>query len=168
MTQATQIFSFLLKNPLTRPKEIAKKLKIPSASVRRALFNLREKNIVSKPRKDGDASIKLHTKETNEFQDEHNLRSIKDSTPKKASKLFWVKILKTGKSEKWETNLVASTWEHFEGGEESRFSELKKAMKDWAELEKNIDNIDVGYSKTSRKTEPKNIPEFPKIEVHNE
>ncbi len=168
MTQATKIFSFLLKNPLTRPIEISRKLKIPSASVRRALFNLRVKNIVSKPRKDFTASIKLHTLETEEFKETHDLEKEEKAKPKQASKLFWRKIVKSGKSGKnHPTDLVASTWEHFEGGFESRFTELKEKMRKWAELEK-LQIGDLGYSKTGLKKEPTDIPEFPKIEVHTE
>ena len=169
MTQATKIFSFLLKNPLTRPFEIAKKLNFPQASVRRALFNLRQKNIVSKPRKDFTASIKLHTIETIKFKKEHELKisDLPEQPPKQASKLFWRKLIKTGKSEKWEEDLVASTWEHFEGGKESRFFELKRDMMEWARTKK-IKVGDLGYSKVGLKREPQSIPEFPEIEVHTE
>ena len=52
MTQLNTIFSFLLKNPNLRPKEIAEKLGIPAPSVRRVLHTLRVKNAVSKPKKD--------------------------------------------------------------------------------------------------------------------
>jgi Mn-dependent DtxR family transcriptional regulator len=49
LTQQTDIFSFLLKNPNARPIEISKKLKIPAPSVRRAIFTLRKEKILSKP-----------------------------------------------------------------------------------------------------------------------
>ena len=49
MTQKDLIFTFLLKNPNARPVEIAKALKIPAPSVRRAIFNLRKAKVLSKP-----------------------------------------------------------------------------------------------------------------------
>ena len=80
MTQETDIFSFLLKNPNARPSEISKKLKIPSASVRRAIFTLRQKKILSKPiitgKKKGTVKIR-QTKKAKSF-----LQLIKKVKPK--------------------------------------------------------------------------------------
>ncbi len=165
MTQATRIFSFLVNNPLTRPKDIANRLKIPQASVRRALFNLRQKNIVSRPRKDFTASIKLFSIESIRFRQEHDLETKEKPIAKQISELFWTKILKTGNSEIWDKDIVASTWEH--GESPKRFDELKKAILEFGDLER-IRIGDLGYSRISRKTEPDFIPEFPEIEVHTE
>ena len=52
-TQEDLIFSFLLKNPNAKPIEISKALKILNPSVRRTIFKLREKNILSKPVRTG-------------------------------------------------------------------------------------------------------------------
>ena len=53
MTQKDLIFSFLLKNPNARPKDISKSLNILSPSVRRAIFQLRKEKILSNPVKTG-------------------------------------------------------------------------------------------------------------------
>ena len=80
MTQKTDIFSFLLKNPNARPSEISKKLKIKPESVRARLFELRAEKIVSKPikkgKKQGTSKIR-QTKQAKSF-----LELIKKIKPK--------------------------------------------------------------------------------------
>ena len=78
---------------------------------------------------------------------------------------FWIKILKTGGSEKHDTDIVASTWEKKE--RPKRFEELKKAILDFGNLF-SLKVGDLGYSRTEEKSEPVEIPEFPEIEVHTE
>jgi hypothetical protein len=168
LTQKTDIFSFLLKNPNARPIEISKKLKIPAPSVRRAIFTLRQEKILSKPIMTGKnkGTVKIRqTKKAKSF-----LELIKKVKPKpkeieEEEEEFYTKILKTGASGKHEKNLVASTWENKKNP--LRFKELKKALLDFADLNK-IRTKDLGYENNKKLNEPLDIPQFPEIEVTTE
>jgi hypothetical protein len=168
LTQKTDIFSFLLKNPNARPIEISKKLKIPAPSVRRAIFTLRQEKILSKPVITGKnkGTVKIRqTKKAKSF-----LELIKKVKPKpkeieEEEEEFYTKILKTGASGKHEKNLVASTWENKKNP--LRFKELKKALLDFADLNK-IRTKDLGYENNKKLNEPSMIPKFPEIEVTTE
>ncbi len=153
MTQKTSILSFLLKNPNSRPFQIAKALGFPAPSVRRELFELRQDNRVSKPRKNFTVSILRKTIDEIKFQKPEEIE------------VFYVKVLKTGNSGLWSRNLVASTYEDKENPD--RFKELKKAMEEYAQLDQ-IPIGDLGYSNNFQDTEPIDTPEFPEIEVHTE
>tara|TARA_R110002051_G_C8740147_1_gene498954 strand:- start:1667 stop:2116 length:450 start_codon:yes stop_codon:yes gene_type:complete len=78
---------------------------------------------------------------------------------------YYTKILKTGASGKHEKNLVASTWENKKNP--LRFKELKKALLDFADLNK-IRTKDLGYENNKKLNEPLDIPQFPEIEVTTE
>jgi DNA-binding Lrp family transcriptional regulator len=174
LTQQTEIFSFLLKNPNARPIEISKKLKIPAPSVRRAIFTLRKEKILSKPVITGKnkGTVKIRqTKKAKSF-----LELIKKVKPKpkeieieieeeEEEEEFYTKILKTGASGKHDRNLVASTWENKKNP--LRFKELKKALLDFADLNK-IRTKDLGYENNKKLNEPSMIPKFPEIEVTTE
>ena len=58
MTQKTQIFSYLVKNPNSKPAKVAKALGFPQPSVRRIFHTLRQENILTKPIKEKTAKIK--------------------------------------------------------------------------------------------------------------
>jgi hypothetical protein len=86
-TQEDLIFSFLLKNPNARPIEISKTLNILGPSVRRAIFNLREEKILSRPvisgKKRGTVKIRK-TKEARRFKE--LLKKIKPKRKPKEEK----------------------------------------------------------------------------------
>ena len=85
MTQESRIFSYLINNPNKKPSQIAEVLGIPNPSVRRALFGLRKKGLITKPikkdfKKDdkttkqgyrtikkGSTSVKTTTQKVKEF-----------------------------------------------------------------------------------------------------
>ena len=90
-TQEDLIFSFLLKNPNAKPIEISKALKILNPSVRRTIFKLREKSILSKPVRTGKkrGTVKIRkTKEARVFQ-----KLLKKIKPKPKIEIFWKKTL---------------------------------------------------------------------------
>ena len=135
MTQKTDIFSFLLKNPNARPAEISKKLKIKPESVRARLFELRAEKIVSKPikkgKKQGTSKIR-QTKQAKSF-----LELIKKVKPKPKEveieeedipftggikPIIYRKILKIGASCGGKFKLIFAIT--FEDNEENRESEL--------------------------------------------
>jgi predicted transport protein len=136
LTQQTDIFSFLLKNPNARPIEISKKLKIPAPSVRRAIFTLRKEKILSKPVITGKnkGTVKIRqTKKAKSF-----LELIKKVKPKpkeieieieieeeeeeEEPPTIYRKILKIGASCAGKFKLIFAIT--FEDNEENRESEL--------------------------------------------
>ena len=97
MTQKDLIFTFLLKNPNATPIEIAKALKIPSPSARRAIFNLRKEKVLSRPVKTGKnkGTVKIRkTKEARRFKE--LLKKIKPKRkpkPEPKIEIFYKKSL---------------------------------------------------------------------------
>ena len=170
MTQKTDIFTFLLKNPNARPAEISKKLKIKPESVRARLFELRAEKIVSKPIKKGKKQGTSKIRQTKQAKSFLELIKITKPKPKEIEIEieeieYYTKILKTGASAKHDRNLVASTWENKK--KPLRFKELKQALLDFADLN-NIRTKDLGYERNKKLNEPSMIPEFPEIEVTTE
>lgn len=174
MTQKTSIFSFLLKNPNSRPFEIAQALNMKAPSVRRAIFELRSDKILT-AKKLRDPTVKIrNTKQSRDFKEFviEYLKKVKPKEPRKKKKkepkpiiLYFTKILKTGGSNKHDKKIVASTYENQESPE--RFQELKKAIMEFANLYR-LQTRDLGYQRKKVKNQPVKIPEFPKIEVHTE
>lgn len=168
MTQKTDIFTFLLKNPNARPAEISKKLKIKPESVRARLFELRAEKIVSKPIKKGKKQGTSKIRQTKQAKSFLELIKITKPKPKEIEIEeieYYTKILKTGASAKHDKNLIASTWENKKNP--LRFRELKQALLDFADLNK-IRTKDLGYENNKKLNEPSMIPEFPEIEVTTE
>lgn len=168
MTQKTDIFTFLLKNPNARPAEISKKLKIKPESVRARLFELRAEKIVSKPIKKGKKQGTSKIRQTKQAKSFLELIKITKPKPKEIEIEeieYYTKILKTGASAKHDKNLIASTWENKKNP--LRFRELKQALLDFADLNK-IRTKDLGYENNKKLNKPSMIPEFPEIEVTTE
>lgn len=162
MNQKTTIFSFLLKNPNSRPIEISKALKLKSSSVNSAISRLRKDGVLTKPKKNHTVRVKsFQNNKVNQF-----FKKIQKKPKEIEKKLeYFTKILKTGGSNKHDKKIVASTWENQENPE--RFQELKKAIMEFANLYR-LQTRDLGYQRKKVMNQPVKIPEFPDIEVHTE
>ena len=75
MTQKTQIFSYLVKNPNSKPAKVAKALGFPQPSVRRIFHTLRNENILTKPIKEKTAKIKQNI-ESKLFEEKIKLEKV--------------------------------------------------------------------------------------------
>ena len=195
MTQQTDIFSFLLKNPNARPIEISKKLKIPAPSVRRAIFTLRQEKILSKPIMTGKnkGTVKIRqTKKAKSF-----LELIKKVKPKpkeieieeeeeeEEPTIIYQKILKIGASSGGKFRKIYAVT--YEFNDENRESDLLTAIEldfktfvsinyDYRDLtdfkgvfvKKKDDIQDYGYASVEWKDSVKINEFYPKIETGEE
>lgn len=166
ISQESQIFSFLFNNSNKefRPIEIAEKLGINKNSVRRALYNLRQKNTISKPKEDGKVFV-ISTKESKNlaYEIENKIKLVKKEKIEIPVITYYRKIVKgviycTGNKR----SIYAYTYEPNTINREKRLlTEIYLKFPNCSEINK-------GYGYDDRKiiTAPEII--FPVIEVGEE